>query len=105
MKPHQRQYNVHGQSVNLEKFRIHILDAIENEALTIPQIAEALKTESRKLMGVLYNMHAVGLVNINKQGRFLTFEKVKVPMLQDIFHPMPDFSNRIKSIYIHSSEE
>jgi hypothetical protein len=105
MKPHERQYEVHGKSVNLEKFRIHILEVIENDSLTIPQIADALKTDSRRLMGVLYNMHAVGLVNINKCGRFLAFSKVKVPMLQDIYHPMPDFSNRIKSIYIHSSEE
>ena len=105
MRPHQRQYEVHGKSVNLEKFRIHILDVIENNALTIPQIAVALKTDARRLMGVLYNMHAVGLVNVNKQNRFLIFSKVKVPMLQDIYHPMPDFSDRIKSIYIHSSEE
>ncbi len=45
MSPHQRQYEVHGKSVNLEKFRIHILDVIENDELTIPQIAEALKTD------------------------------------------------------------
>jgi hypothetical protein len=105
VKPHQRQYEVHGKSVNLEKFRIHILDIIENDALTIPQIAVTLKTDARRLMGVLYNMHAAGLVNVNKQNRFLIFSKVKVPMLQDIYHPMPDFSDRIKSIYIHSSEE
>lgn len=105
MKPHQRQYEVHGKSVNLEKFRLYILDAIEHDALTIPQIAVALKTDARRLMGVLYNMHAAGLVNVNKQNRFLIFSKVKVPMLQDIFHPMPDFSDRIKGIYIHSSEE
>lgn len=105
MKPHQRQYEVHGKSVNLEKFRIHILDLIDNDALTIPQIAVALKTDARRLMGVLYNMHAAGLVHVNKQNRFLIFSKVKVPMLQDIYHPMPDFSDRIKSIYIHSSEE
>ena len=105
MRPHERQYEVHGKSVNLEKFRIHILEVIENEELTIPQIADSLKTESRKLQNVLYNMHAVGLVNINKLGRFHIFSKATVPMLQDIFHPMPDFSDRIKSIYIHSSEE
>jgi hypothetical protein len=105
VRPHERQYEVHGKSVNLEKFRIHILEVIENEELTIPQIADSLKTESRKLQNVLYNMHAVGLVNINKLGRFHIFSKATVPMLQDIFHPMPDFSDRIKSIYIHSSEE
>ena len=76
MRPHQRQYEVHGKSVNLEKFRIHILEVIEDDGLTIPQIANALKTDSRRLMGVLYNMHAVGLVNINKDGRFLSFTKV-----------------------------
>jgi predicted transcriptional regulator len=105
MRPHQRQYEVHGKSVNLEKFRINILEVIDDNSLTIPQISNALKTESKKLQGVLYNMHALGLVNVNKEGRFHTFSKVKVPMLQDIYHPMPDFSNRIKSIYIHSSEE
>jgi len=105
MKPHRRQYVVHGQSVNLEKFRIHILEVLNDNELTIPQIAELLKTESRKLMGVLYNMHAEKLININKDGRFLVFSKVKVSMLQEIYHPMPDFSDRIKSIYINSSEE
>lgn len=105
MRAHQRQYEVHGKSVNLEKFRIHILEAVENDALTIPQIAQELKTDSRKLMGVLYNMHALGLVHVNKHNRFLIFSKVKAPMLQDIFHPMPDFSDRIKGIYIHLSEE
>ena len=54
MKPHRRQYEVHGQSVNLEKFRIHILEIINDNELTIPQIANALKTETRKLQGVLY---------------------------------------------------
>jgi len=105
MKPHRRQYEVHGQSVNLEKFRIHILEVISDNELTIPQIANALKTESRKLMGVLYNMHAEKLININKEGRFLSFSKVKPSLLQEIYHPMPDFSDRIKSIYINSSEE
>jgi predicted transcriptional regulator len=105
VRPHERQYEVHGKSVNLEKFRIHILEVIENDELTIPQIADSLKTESRKLQNVLYNMHAAGLVNINKLGRFHIFSKTTAPMLQDIFHPMPDFSDRIKSIYIHSSEE
>jgi hypothetical protein len=105
MKPHQRQYEVHGQSVNLEKFRIHILEVIENDQLSIPQIANALKTDARRLMGVLYNMHAAGLVHVNKQNRFLMFSKVKPSLLQEIFHPMPDFSDRIKSIYINSSEE
>jgi hypothetical protein len=105
MKPHRRQYEVHGQSVNLEKFRIHILEVISDNELTIPQIANALKTESRKLMGVLYNMHAEKLININKEGRFLLFSKVKPSLLQEIYHPMPDFSDRIKSIYINSSEE
>jgi hypothetical protein len=105
MKPHQRQYEVNGKSVNLEKFRIHILHVIENDALTIPQIANALKTETRKLQGVLYNMHALGLVNVNKEARFHVFSKVKPSLLQEIFHPMPDFSDRIKGIYINSSEE
>jgi hypothetical protein len=105
MKLYQRQYQVHGKSVNIEKFRIHILEVIENDELTVPQIADSLKTEARKLQNVLYNMHAAGLVNINKLGRFHIFSKATVPMLQDIFHPMPDFSDRIKSIYIHSSEE
>ena len=105
MKPYQRQYEVHGQSVNLEKFRIHILEVIENDQLSIPQIADALKTDARRLQGVLYNMHACGLININKLGRFHIFSKVKPSLLQEIFHPMPDFSDRIKSIYINSSEE
>ena len=105
MRPHERQYEVHGKSVNLEKFRIHILEVIENDELTIPQIADALKTESRRLMGVLYNMHALGLVYVNKKNRFLMFSKVKPSLLQEIFHPMPDFSDRIKGIYINSSEE
>ena len=105
MRPHERQYEVHGKSVNLEKFRIHILEVIEDDALTTPQIANALKTEARKLQGVLYNMHALGLVHINKEARFHVFSKVKPSLLQEIFHPMPDFSNRIKGIYINSSEE
>jgi hypothetical protein len=105
VRPHERQYQVHGKSVNLEKFRIHILEIIEDDALTIPQIATALKTETRKLQGVLYNMHALGLININKEARFHIFSKVKPSLLQEIFHPMPDFSDRIKGIYINSSEE
>lgn len=105
MRAHERQYEVHGKSVNLEKFRQHILEVLEDNDFTIPQIANALKTDSRRLMGVLYNMHAVGLLHVNKENRFLVFSKVKVPMLQDIFHPMPDFSDRIKGIYIHTSEE
>jgi hypothetical protein len=105
MKPHRRQYEVHGQSVNLEKFRIHILEVISDNELTIPQIANALKTETRKLQGVLYNMHAEKLLDINKEGRFHVFSKIKPSLLQEIYHPMPDFSDRIKSIYINSSEE
>jgi hypothetical protein len=50
-------------------------------------------------------MHAAGLVNVDKESKVCMFSKVKASMLQDIFHPMPDFSDRIKSIYIHSSEE
>lgn len=105
MKPHRRQYEVHGQLINVEKLRINILEVLNDNELTIPQIAELLKTDSKKLMGVLYNMHAEKLININKDGRFLVFSKVKASMLQEIYHPMPDFSDRIKSIYINSSEE
>ncbi len=40
MSPHQRQYEVHGKSVNLEKFRIHILDVIEVLSDTAQIIAD-----------------------------------------------------------------
>ena len=105
MMAHERRYNVNGKSVNLEKFRIHILQVIENDSLSISKIASILETEHRKLQGVLYNMHAAGLVNVDKESKVCMFSKVKASMLQDIFHPMPDFSDRIKSIYIHSGEE
>ena len=105
MRPHERQYELNGKSVNIEKIRMSILETIDDNPLTLPQLADALKTEPRKLQYILLNMHTIGLVHINKEEKFHRYSKVKAPMLQDIFHPMPDFSNMIKGVYIYTNED
>jgi predicted transcriptional regulator len=106
MKPHQRQYEVNGKSVDIETFRNMILDILDSESLTIPEIANKLKADARKVQYVVYNLNTQGIIDAETTtSRFHIYSKIKVPMLQDIFHPMPDFSGRILSVYQHTEEE
>ena len=105
MKPHQRQYEVDTASVDIETFRNMIINLIDDNPLTIPEITEKLKSNTRKVQGVVYNLHSQGLIHADESSKFHLYSKIKVPMLQDIFHPMPDFSGRILSIYRHTEEE
>jgi predicted transcriptional regulator len=105
MRPHQRQYEVNGKAVDIETLRNLIINLIDDNPLTIPEIASQLKANARKVQGIVYNLHSQGVISADESNKFHLYWKTKVPMLQDIFHPMPDFSGRIKSIYIHTEEE
>ena len=105
MKPHQRQYEVEGKSVDIETFRNKIINLIDDNPLTIPEIANRLKANTRKVQTVVYNLHSQGVISADESNKFHLYWKTKAPMLQDIFHPMPDFSGRILSIYRHTEEE
>jgi len=55
-------------------------------------------------------MKNLGMLNSTEreqqgQKKIYRYFKPKVNLLQNIFHPMPDFSDRIKGIYIHTEEE
>ncbi|NDB58176.1 hypothetical protein EB001_07000 [bacterium] len=105
MKPHQRQYQVEGKSVDIETFRNKIINLIDDNPLTIPEIANRLKADSRRVQTAVYNLHSQGIISSDDSNKFHLYWKTKAPMLQEIFHPMPDFSGRILSIYQHTEEE
>jgi hypothetical protein len=50
-------------------------------------------------------MKNLGMLNCVKDGKLFKYFKPYAHPLQMIFHPMPDFSDRIKGIYIHTEEE
>ena len=105
MKPHQRQYQVERKSVDIETFRNKIINLIDDNPLTIPEIANRLKADSRRVQTAVYNLHSQGIISSDDSNKFHLYWKTKAPMLQEIFHPMPDFSGRILSIYQHTEEE
>lgn len=105
MKPHQRQYELNGKSVDIETMRNVILDLLGEQSLTIPEIANKIKADTRKVQYIVYNLHTQGLISAETTASFSIYSKIKVPMLQEIYHPMPDFSGRILGVYQHTEEE
>lgn len=105
MIPHERKYNVNGQSYDIEQLRHVILNIIDDKELSAKQIAVLLNIDVKNLQYVLLNMHTNGIVHINKSGSCYLYSKSKVHFLQALFHPFPDFSGRIKGIYQHTGDE
>ena len=110
MKAKVRDYIVKGRLVNVEKMRNLILDALSNKSLTVAELSQEMGIEHRKVQYIVLNMKNLGMLNSTEreqqgQKKIYKYFKPKVNLLQNIFHPMPDFSDRIKSIYIHTEEE
>jgi predicted transcriptional regulator len=105
-----RDYNVKGRLVNVEKMRSLILDILSNKSLTIAELSKEMGMEHRKVQYIVLNMKNLGMLNSTKreqqgQHKIYKYFKPQTNLLQSILHPMPDFSDRIKSIYIHTEEE
>ncbi len=105
-----REYNVKGRLVNVEKMRSLILDILSDKSLTIAELSKEMGMEHRKVQYIVLNMKNLGMLNSTereqqRQKKIYRYFKPKVNLLQNIFHPMPDFSDRIKGIYIHTEEE
>ncbi len=105
-----RDYNIKGRLVNVEKMRNLILDALSDKSLTIAELSQEMGMEHRKVQYVVLNMKNLGMLNSTKreqqgQHKIYKYFKPHTNLLQSILHPMPDFSDRIKSIYIHTEEE
>ncbi len=105
-----RDYNIKGRLVNVEKMRNLILDALSDKSLTIAELSQEMGMEHRKVQYIVLNMKNLGMLNSTKreqqgQHKIYKYFKPHTNLLQSILHPMPDFSDRIKSIYIHTEEE
>ena len=105
-----RDYNIKGCLVNVEKMRSLILDILNDQSLTIAELSKEMGIEHRRVQYIVLNMKNLGMLNSTEreqqgQKKIYKYFKPKVNLLQNIFHPMPDFSDRIKSIYIHTEEE
>ena len=105
-----RDYNIKGCLVNVEKMRSLILDILNNQSLTMAELSKEMGIEHRRVQYIVLNMKNLGMLNSTEreqqgQKKIYKYFKPKVNLLQNIFHPMPDFSDRIKSIYIHTEEE
>ncbi|NBW28893.1 hypothetical protein EBR37_00730 [bacterium] len=105
MQAKSRSYNVRGRLINLEKMRSLIVETIGDRTLTIEELSKDMGMERRKVQYVLLNMKNLGMLNCVKDGKLFKYFKPYAHPLQMIFHPMPDFSDRIKGIYIHTEEE
>ena len=105
-----REYNVKGRLVHIEKMRNLILETLGDKSLTIAELSKEIGIEHRKIQYIVLNMKNLGMLNSTEreqqgQKKIYRYFKPKVNLLQNIFHPMPDFSDRIKGIYIHTEEE
>lgn len=105
-----REYNVKGRLVHIEKMRNLILDALGDKFLTIAELSQEMGMEHRKVQYIVLNMKNLGMLNSTKreqqgQHKIYKYFKPQTNLLQSILHPMPDFSDRIKGIYIHTEEE
>ena len=105
-----RNYNLKGRLVNVEKMRNLILDALSDKSLTIAELSEEMGMEHRKVQYIVLNMKNLGMLNSTKreqqgQHKIYKYFKPHTNLLKSILHPMPDFSDRIKGIYIHTEEE
>lgn len=103
-------YILKDRLVYIEKMRNLIIKTIEDKSLTIAELSQEMGMEHRKIQYIVLNMKTLGMLNSTKreqQGhkKIYRYFKPKVNLLQNIFHPMPDFSDRIKGIYIHTEEE
>jgi len=101
----QKLYLVDGENINVTKLRQLILDAVSNERVTSTEIAERINAKYHSIRSAISSMVAYRLLNSSGiKSHTVYFVNNPCP-LQDIFHPMPNFDGKIKSIYKHTEDK
>ena len=101
----QKLYLVDGENINVTKLRQLILDAVSNERVTSTEIAERINAKYHSIRSAISSMVAYRLLNSSGiKSHTVYFVNNPCP-LQDIFHPMPNFNGKIKSIYKHTEDK
>lgn len=101
----QKLYLVNGEYINITKLRQLIINAIGNERVTSTQIAESINAKYHNIRSAISSMVAYRFLNSSgSKSHTIYFVNNPCP-LQDIFHPMPNFDGKIKSVYKHTEDK
>jgi len=101
----QKLYLVNDEYINVTKLRQLIINAVSNERITSTEIAERINAKYYSIRSAISSMVAYRLLNsCGIKSHTVYFVNNPCP-LQDIFHPMPNFDGKIKSIYKHTEDK
>lgn len=101
----QKLYLVNGEYINVTKLRQLIIKVIGNERLTSTQIADGINAKYHNIRSAISSMVTYRFLNSSgSKSHTIYFVNNPCP-LQDIFHPMPNFDGRIKSVYKHTEDK
>jgi hypothetical protein len=101
----QKLYLVNGEYINVTKLRQLILNAIGNERVTSTQIAERINAKYHSIRSAISSMVAYRFLNSSGSKSHTIYFVNNPCLLQDIFHPMPNFDGKIKSVYTHTEDK
>jgi hypothetical protein len=98
-------YLVDGKEVNVTQLRELILDAVGDDKITSLEICKRINAEYKNIKCAISTMVTYKFLNSSgNKGNTIYF--VDRPcMLQNIFHPMPNFEGKIISTYQHTEDK
>ena len=101
----QKIYYVNGDEITITKLRKLIIEAISDERITSTEIARRINAKYNNIKSAITSMVAYRMLN-SSGTKSQTVYYVNSPcLLQQIFHPEPNFEGRIKSIYKHTEDK
>ena len=101
----QKIYYVSGNEITITKLRELIIEAISDERITSTEIARRINAKYNNIKNAITTMVAYRMLN-SSGTKSQTVYYVNSPcLLQQIFHPEPNFEGRIKSVYKHTEDK
>ena len=101
----QKIYYVNGDEITITKLRKLIIEAISDERITSTEIARRINAKYNNIKSAITSMVAYRMLN-SSGTKSQTVYYVNSPcLLQQIFHPEPNFEGRIKSVYKHTEDK
>ena len=101
----QKLYLVDGENINVTKLRQLIIEVISDERITSTEIARRINAKYNNIKNAITTMVAYRMLN-SSGTKSQTVYYVNSPcLLQQIFHPEPNFEGRIKSVYKHTEDK
>lgn len=98
-------YLVNGKEVNVTELRKLIVDAVGDDKVTSFEICKRINAEYNHIKGAIASMVTYKFLNSSgNKGNTIYFTD-RPCMLQNIFHPIPNFEGQIIGTYQHTEDK